>query len=71
VVHSATKLMDGQGRVLGNHFTDPIDPKIYLFSRLTGPSLSPFNAWVLSKSLETLAIRLDRYCVNAMKVAEF
>jgi O-succinylhomoserine sulfhydrylase len=44
--------------------------KIYLFSRLTGPSLSPFNAWVLSKSLETLAI-LDRHCENALKVAEF
>jgi O-succinylhomoserine sulfhydrylase len=43
--------------------------KIYLFSRLTGPSLSPFNAWVLSKSLETLAIRLDRHCENALKVS--
>jgi O-succinylhomoserine sulfhydrylase len=59
VVHSATKLMDGQGRVLGGVTVgDPeLIQKIYLFSRLTGPSLSPFNAWVLSKSLETLAIR--------------
>ena len=73
VVHSATKLMDGQGRVLGGVTVgDPeLIQKIYLFSRLTGPSLSPFNAWVLSKSLETLAIRLDRHCENAMKVAEF
>ena len=73
VVHSATKLMDGQGRVLGGITVgDPeLIQKIYLFSRLTGPSLSPFNAWVLSKSLETLAIRLDRHCENALKVAEF
>ncbi|TDD99190.1 trans-sulfuration enzyme family protein [Flavobacterium cellulosilyticum] len=73
VVHSATKLMDGQGRVLGGITVGTIEliQKIYLFSRLTGPSLSPFNAWVLSKSLETLAIRLDRHCENALKVAEF
>jgi O-succinylhomoserine sulfhydrylase len=73
VVHSATKLMDGQGRVLGGVTVGSADliKDIYLFSRLTGPSLSPFNAWVLSKSLETLAIRLDRHCENAMKVAEF
>ena len=45
--------------------------QIYLFSRHTGPSLSPFNAWVLSKSLETLAIRVERHCENALKVAEF
>jgi O-succinylhomoserine sulfhydrylase len=73
VVHSATKLMDGQGRVLGGITVGDAEliQKIYLFSRLTGPSLSPFNAWVLSKSLETLAIRLDRHCENAIKVAEF
>ena len=73
VVHSATKLMDGQGRVLGGITVGDAEliQKIYLFSRLTGPSLSPFNAWILSKSLETLAIRLDRHCENAMKVAEF
>ena len=73
VVHSATKLMDGQGRVLGGITVGDAEliKKIYLFSRLTGPSLSPFNAWVLSKSLETLAIRLDRHCENALKVAEF
>ncbi len=73
VVHSATKLMDGQGRVLGGVTVGRADliKDIYLFSRLTGPSLSPFNAWVLSKSLETLAVRVDRHCENAMKVAEF
>ncbi|MFM9826814.1 trans-sulfuration enzyme family protein [Flavobacterium sp.] len=73
VIHSATKLMDGQGRVLGGITVGDTEliQKIYLFSRLTGPSLSPFNAWVLSKSLETLAIRLDRHCENALKVAEF
>ncbi len=73
VIHSATKLMDGQGRVLGGITVgdDELIQKIYLFSRLTGPSLSPFNAWVLSKSLETLAVRLDRHCENALKVAEF
>ncbi|WP_350290444.1 aminotransferase class I/II-fold pyridoxal phosphate-dependent enzyme [uncultured Croceitalea sp.] len=73
VIHSGTKLMDGQGRVLagitvGN--AELVD-KIYRFSRITGPALSPFNAWVLSKSLETLAIRVDRHCENALKLAEF
>jgi len=73
VVHSATKLIDGQGRVLGGITVGKADliKDIYLFSRLTGPSLAPFNAWVLSKSLETLAIRVDRHCENALKVAEF
>ncbi len=73
VIHSATKLMDGQGRVLGGITVGDAElmKKIYLFSRLTGPALSPFNAWVLSKSLETLAVRLDRHCENALKVAEF
>lgn len=73
VIHSATKLIDGQGRVLGGITVGSADliKKIYLFSRNTGPSLSPFNAWVLSKSLETLAVRLDRHCDNALKVATF
>ncbi len=73
VVHSASKLMDGQGRVLGGITVGNKDliKDIYLFSRLTGPSLSSFNAWILSKSLETLAVRVDRQCENAMKVAEF
>lgn len=73
VIHSATKLIDGQGRVLGGVVVGKkeIIREIYLFSRNTGPALSPFNAWVLSKSLETLAVRVDRHCENAMKVAVF
>ncbi|MEN8805776.1 MAG: trans-sulfuration enzyme family protein [Wenyingzhuangia sp.] len=73
VIHSATKLIDGQGRVLGGVTVGNKDliREIYLFSRLTGPALSPFNAWVLSKSLETLAVRVDRQCENALKLAEF
>lgn len=73
VVHSATKLMDGQGRVLGGVAVGREDliREIYLFSRNTGPAMSPFNAWVLSKSLETLAIRVEKHCENALKVAEF
>ena len=73
VIHSATKLMDGQGRVLGGVTVGKKEliREIYLFSRLTGPSMSPFNAWVLSKSLETLAVRTDKHCENALKIAEF
>lgn len=73
VLHSATKLLDGQGRVLGGVVVGRADliREIYLFSRNSGPALSPFNAWVLSKSLETLALRVDRHCENALKVAEF
>jgi len=73
VIHSATKLMDGQGRVLGGVTvgSEALIQKIYLFSRNTGPALSPFNAWVLSKSLETLPVRVDRHCDNALKVATF
>ncbi|WP_179021222.1 trans-sulfuration enzyme family protein [Winogradskyella forsetii] len=73
VIHSATKLMDGQGRVLGGVTVGTVNliQKIYLFSRNTGPALSPFNAWVLSKSLETLPVRIDRHCDSALKVAEF
>ena len=73
VVHSATKLMDGQGRVMGGVTVGnkELIREIYLFSRLTGPCMSPFNAWVLSKSLETLAVRADRHCDNALALAEF
>jgi O-succinylhomoserine sulfhydrylase len=73
VIHSATKLIDGQGRVLGGVTVGSADliRDIYLFSRNTGPALSPFNAWVLSKSLETLSVRVDKHCENALKVAEF
>ena len=73
VIHSATKLIDGQGRVLGGVTVGNADliREIYLFARNTGPALSPFNAWTLSKSLETLAVRVDKHCENALKVAEF
>jgi len=73
VIHSATKLMDGQGRVLGGIVVGKSDliKEIYLFSRNTGPALSPFNAWILSKSLETLAVRVEKHCENALKLAEF
>ncbi|WP_298495654.1 aminotransferase class I/II-fold pyridoxal phosphate-dependent enzyme [uncultured Algibacter sp.] len=73
VIHSATKLMDGQGRVLGGVTVGKKEliREIYLFSRLTGPSMSPFNAWVLSKSLETLAVRVDKHCENALKLATY
>jgi len=71
VLHSATKFIDGQGRVLGGVVVgrkELIHP-LYLFVRNTGPSMSPFNAWVLSKSLETLYLRMDRHAENAMKIA--
>lgn len=73
VIHSATKLIDGQGRVLGGVTVGRADliREVYLFSRNTGPALSPFNAWVLSKSLETLPVRLEKHCENALKVAQF
>ncbi len=72
VIHSATKYIDGQGRVLGGCVLGPknIIHEIYLFTRITGPSLSPFNSWILSKSLETLAIRMDRHCENALYIAQ-
>jgi len=73
VTHSATKFIDGQGRVVGglvagsNEHLAPVQR----FLRNTGPSLSPFNAWILSKSLETLSIRMDRHCANALALAEW
>ena len=73
VIHSATKLIDGQGRVLGGITVGKKElvREIYLFARSTGPSLSPFNAWILSKSLETLSVRVERHCENAARVAQF
>jgi O-succinylhomoserine sulfhydrylase len=73
VIHSATKLIDGQGRVLGGVAVGKaaLIREVYLFSRNTGPAMSPFNAWVLSKSLETLAVRVEKHCENALKVAYF
>ena len=74
VVYSATKHIDGQGRAMGGailstkqHFEDHIKN----FTRHTGPTLSPFNAWILLKGLETLEYRINQHCKNASKVAEF
>lgn len=73
VTHSATKFMDGQGRVIGGAIlgTKELIKEIRFFTRHTGPAMSPFNAWILSKSLETLAVRMDRHCDNSLKLAEF
>ncbi|MFM2146021.1 MAG: hypothetical protein RL732_857, partial [Bacteroidota bacterium] len=71
VIHSATKFIDGQGRVLGGVVVgkkELIQP-LYLMVRNTGPSMSPFNAWVLSKSLETLHIRMEKHAANALELA--
>lgn len=72
VSHSATKYMDGQGRVLGGIVAGRADliKEMMFFIRHTGPAMSAFNAWLLSKSLETLPVRMDRHCSNALKVAE-
>ena len=72
VIHSATKWLDGQGRVLGGVIVGKKEliKEIYLFCRNTGPALSPFNAWILSKSLETLDVRMERHASNAAWVAE-
>ena len=73
ITHSATKFIDGQGRVLGGVVlgSNEIIDKVRYFCRHTGPSMSPFNAWVLSKSLETLHVRMDRHCENALKLAQW
>jgi O-succinylhomoserine sulfhydrylase len=72
VVHSATKWIDGQGRVLGGAVLGKKEliNEVYLFCRSTGPSLSPFNAWVLSRSLETLDVRMERHSSNALYLAQ-
>ena len=73
VVHSATKYIDGQGRTLGGAVLGSkefILEKLQPITRNTGPSMSPFNAWVLVKSLETLGLRMDRHCSNAARVAD-
>lgn len=72
VTHSATKYIDGQGRALGGAI---IGDASYIadcrfFARHTGPAMSAFNAWLLSKSLETLAVRMDRHCSNALALAQ-
>ncbi len=72
VIHSATKYMDGQGRAMGGLIlgSKQTIAEVKAFARHTGPALSPFNAWVLSKSLETLSIRMEKHASNAMQVAQ-
>ena len=72
VTHSATKWIDGQGRVLGGMVLGRAElvKEVFAFARRTGPAISPFNAWVLSKSLETLPVRMERHCANALYLAQ-
>ena len=71
ITHSATKWMDGQGRVLGGLLlgSQEIIEQVTTFCRHTGPAMSPFNAWVISKSLETLHVRMEAHCRSAMELA--
>lgn len=73
VIHSATKYIDGQGRVLGGLIlgSQELITQIQFFARHSGPAMSPFNAWILSKSLETLALRVERQSQNALAIAQF
>jgi O-succinylhomoserine sulfhydrylase len=73
VTHSATKFIDGQGRTIGGAIlgSKELIKQVRFFTRHTGPSMSPFNAWILSKSLETLAVRMERHCENALKLATY
>jgi O-succinylhomoserine sulfhydrylase len=72
VVHSATKYLDGQGRCIGGAVIGPeslLGEKVFGFLRTAGPSMSPFNAWVFLKGLETLNLRMQAHCRNAMELA--
>ena len=73
ITHSATKFIDGQGRAIGGVIlaSKEIMKDIRFFARHSGPAMSPFNAWVFSKSLETLAVRMDRHSENALKLAQY
>jgi O-succinylhomoserine sulfhydrylase len=73
ITHSATKFIDGQGRVIGGAVlgTKGCIEKVRFFARHTGPAMSPFNSWILSKSLETLAVRMDKHCANALELATY
>ena len=74
VVHSSTKFIDGQGRALGGAILchqDFLDENLQQYLRNTGPTLSPFNAWLHLKSLETLELRMKQHCENALALADF
>ena len=74
VIHSATKYLDGQGRAIGGAVVGPADligEKVYSFMRTAGPSMSPFNAWIFTRGLETLSLRMKAHCENARRIAEW
>ncbi len=74
VIHSATKYLDGQGRCVGGAIVgnkELVGEKVYGFMRTCGPSLSPFNAWVFLKGLETLSLRMKAHCANALELAQW
>lgn len=74
VVYSATKHIDGQGRAMGGAILCSetfLKDHLQMFYRHTGPSMSPFNAWIMVKGLETLTLRVERHCANALAVAQF
>jgi len=73
ITHSATKFIDGQGRTIGGCVlgTEELIKTVRGFARHTGPALSPFNSWILSKSLETLAVRMEKHCQNALALASW
>jgi O-succinylhomoserine sulfhydrylase len=73
VTHSGTKFLDGQGRTIGGIILGrkELIKDVRFFARHSGPSLSPFNAWILSKSLETLAVRMERHCASALALAKY
>jgi O-succinylhomoserine sulfhydrylase len=72
ITHSTTKFIDGQGRTVGGIVAGnkELIKEVRFFARHSGPSLSPFNSWILTKSLETLAVRMERHCSNALALAE-
>lgn len=71
ISHSTTKYIDGQGRTIGGVIlcSEEVFPEVKFFCRQTGPAMSPFNAWILSKSLETLKLRMEKHSENALKIA--
>ncbi len=74
IVHSATKYIDGQGRCIGGAIVgseELMNQSIYPFLRTAGPSMSPFNAWVFLTGLETLAVRMQAHCTNALQLAKW
>jgi len=73
IIHSATKFIDGQGRIIGGAVLGSKDiiNDIRFMARQSGPCMSPFNSWILSKSLETLAVRMERHSINAFELARY